>query len=213
MRYFFNYVCQMNSIKQFVILSAILVLVSSFIKAQSTYLPINSFTNYHIDRLEITGSLDFTSTSLKPYSRAESDSIKDYIFIFHNEKNSMNSAKYIRADNFEYHANESWVYGTSNSWLSFKKRIYTRPSALYHYKNQDLTFMIENIQFIDNQRSYYYVLLSILFGFINYYNLKISSFLPPILLLNLSLILLPYLNSLIKNKLVVTEEKVYNSNL
>ncbi len=145
MRYFFNYVCQMNSIKQFVILSAILVLGSSFIKAQSTYLPINSFTNYHIDRLEITGSLDFTSTSLKPYSRAESDSIKDYIFIFHNEKNSMNSAKYIRADNFEYHANESWVYGTSNSWLSFKKRIYTRPSALYHYKNQDLTFMINPV--------------------------------------------------------------------
>ena len=57
----------------------------------------------------------------------------------------MNSAKYIRADNFEYHANESWVYGTSNSWLSFKKRIYTRPSALYHYKNQDLTFMINPV--------------------------------------------------------------------
>lgn len=71
MRYFFNYVCQMNSIRQFVILLVILVLGSSFTKAQSTYLPINSFTNYYMDRLDLSGNSNSYNTSLKPYTRKD----------------------------------------------------------------------------------------------------------------------------------------------
>ena len=155
MRYFFNYVCQMNSIRQFVILLVILVLGSSFTKAQSTYLPINSFTNYYMDRLDLSGNSNGYNTSLKPYTRKDVSEKLDVGML--NWK--WDGIEYIADDNFEF---LDFNYDTSKivegapyqwrpflikntTWRNFKKKIYTTPSALYSVKEKDLILSINPV--------------------------------------------------------------------
>jgi hypothetical protein len=152
--YFINYVCQMNSIRQFVILSVILVLGSSFTKAQSTYLPINSFTNYNIDRLDISENTNVFNTSLKPYLR---NSV-NYVGLYFNEpvEFSKLNNRYILDDNFEYSYYDTFKYEIESfdiihkPWKLFKKRLYAVPSALFSLKtysegNKDLTLIINPV--------------------------------------------------------------------
>lgn len=150
MRYFFNYVCQMNSIRQFVILSAFLVLGSSFTKAQSTYLPINSFTNYYTSRLDICDIANINTTALKPYLRNEVYHFKypsksRTININYSRKIAPVSFHYIYDDNIELSDDDTLEEGSANSLTLFKKRIYAHPSALFSYRSKDLTLIINPI--------------------------------------------------------------------
>jgi hypothetical protein len=147
----------MNSIRQFVILLVILVLGSSFTKAQSTYLPINSFTNYYIDRLDIGGDSNNFTTSLKPYSRIEVGSSKlysdmvrgGYIWAKDHYPNRFN---YFMLDNlyFKYWKDTTQTFelpvGNKNkAWKSFKKRIYHEEAALFSARNKDFLLIINPV--------------------------------------------------------------------
>ncbi len=162
MRYFFNYVCQMNSIRKFVILSVILVLGNSFTKAQSTYLPINSFTNYYTDHLDISGNSIISNTSLKPFIRTDINYISNYIavvgqFKFGTKVHKIYRTKptlinnYIYYDNPEFQSidsnkeNQREYYPANTAWYKFKKSIYAYPSAFFSIKNKDLTLIINPV--------------------------------------------------------------------
>lgn len=151
-RHFFNYVCQMNSIRQFVILLVILVLGYTSVNAQSTYLPINSFTNCQVDRLDISRRTYDLFTSLKPITRNTFE--LDVRFFFKYDSTIFrNSVQYFYRELFEYplyvdttylhpHVKSTHFYST---WKSFKKRIYAHPSALFSEKNKDLTLIINPV--------------------------------------------------------------------
>lgn len=189
----------MNSIRQFVILSAILVLGNFYTKAQSTYLPINSFTNYYMDRLDISGNSNGFNTALKPISRLDLSQINE---------NSISKKfyTYLKNELFEYP-----LYDTLNEpkavtlvyyspWHNFKKKIYATPSALYSQKIRNLTLIINPVLgfsggkdfsnsistfqntrgievrgMIDNKVGFYSYLTENQFRFPNYYNQIIDS--------------------------------------
>lgn len=145
----------MNSIRQFVILSFILVLGSSYAKAQSTYLPINSFTNYYMDRLDLSGNSNGYNTSLKPYSRKDVSEKLDVGML--NWK--WEGIEYIVDDNFEFldfnYDTTKIVEGApyqwrpflikNTTWRNFKKKIYATPSSLYSVKENDLILSINPV--------------------------------------------------------------------
>ncbi len=131
-------------VRPFGILSIILVLNFSNLKAQSTYLPINSFTNYHLDRLDISGNTNGFNTSLKPISRLDLSQLNTSTL-------ATNSKKYFKTELYEYP-----LYDTAQEpkeviaiyyspWHLFKKRIYSTPTSLYSQKIKNLTLMINPI--------------------------------------------------------------------
>ena len=85
----------MISARRFGILLSFLALSYSSVKAQSTYLPINSFTNYYFDRIEISANTCFFNTSLKPY-------LRDKYCLTEGDENADHSFRYIFEDNFYY---------------------------------------------------------------------------------------------------------------
>lgn len=118
--------------------------------AQHTFLPINSFTNYYTDRLEIMGIIDNTTTSLKPYSREISynfnlnNTSKNNIIDFGNKK-APQSFKYILNDNILLSNIDTSSESVLNSFKAFKKSFYTHPSALFSVNKPDFTFVINPV--------------------------------------------------------------------
>lgn len=140
----------MNSNRKFVILAIIFTLGIFYTKAQSTYLPINSFTNYYTDRLDIIGIIDIEKTSLKPYLREESYNFPirkegKHSLIHYGKKIAPIGFRYILDDNIELSDLDTLATGSANSWASFKKRIYAHPSALFSVNNKDLTLIINPV--------------------------------------------------------------------
>jgi len=184
-------------VRPFGILSLILVLNFSNLKAQSTYLPINSFTNYHLDRLDISRNTDGFNTGLKPIYRIDLNNLDNSSF-------AVNTKKYFKTELFEYP-----LYDTSleqkvviailhSPWHHFKNRIYATPAALYTQKIRNLTLMINPVLgfsagkdeltntfqntrgielrgSIDNKVGFYSYLTENQFRFPNYYNQIIDS--------------------------------------
>ena len=139
----------MNSIRQLVILSVILVLGSSFTKAQSTYLPINSFTNYYTDRIDIAGDRCNFTSSLKPYSRfdvAWSDKPYDDVNRYYKGLEA-SRYRYFEHENFE-HWRDFWDQRDS---LSIEKPIgvlnhfYNQRAAFFSIESNDLTLIINPV--------------------------------------------------------------------
>lgn len=201
MRHFFNYVCQMNSARQLIILSVILVLGYTFVNAQSTYLPINSFTNYYIDRLEISENAIINVTALKPYTRIEVNQLKVGYCCGRPFKIAYYGYRYLADDYFEKKKEDTLSDDGKTHLYNFKKRIYAHPSALFSYKNKDLTLIINPVLgfsggkdfsndstttfqntrgievrgSIDNKVGFYSYITENQFRFPNYYNQIIDS--------------------------------------
>ena len=112
-------------------------------KAQQPYTPITTFSNYYIDRLDISGNTDQFITSIKPVLRTD-------IYTFKNKGNTklVNlSYRYIKADNFGYPRFDSVPENISNTgknanWKNFKQRIFAEPVALFSVNTKDLNLII-----------------------------------------------------------------------
>ncbi|MFM9943595.1 MAG: hypothetical protein ACKVQB_00035, partial [Bacteroidia bacterium] len=148
----------MISLRHLGILLSFLVLSYSSVKAQSTYLPINSFTNYHIDRLDISGYPFNNTTSLKPISRNKFYYLKISIINSSSTTDSFllkNPIRYFENELFEYPLYlDTLKLGQIllerdrkyyDAWESFKLSIYKFPSALFSKKTENFNLSINPI--------------------------------------------------------------------
>ncbi|MCB9251573.1 MAG: hypothetical protein H6605_03850 [Flavobacteriales bacterium] len=123
-------------------LSCLILLPGLPLQAQFTYMPINSFTNYHLDQLDISGDLKNTVTSVKPiprsdlYSRANSYEFKP-------------SKRYFQIELFEYtgklNSKSDKPDENANPWKGFKKSIYQTPAAFFSVKTPGLILMLNPV--------------------------------------------------------------------
>ena len=137
----------MFRIKLIVVLLVLPIIAAN---AQNTYLPINNFTNYYTDRLDIIGISNIITTSLKPILREESYNF----FIKDKSKNSINiygkkiapqAFRYIYQDNIELSDFDTLEEKSNNCFKNFKKRIYAHPSALYSVNKKDFFLIINPV--------------------------------------------------------------------
>lgn len=123
-------------------ISVLLILFVLETNAQNTFLPINSFTNYYTDRIDISGISNNISTSLKPISRSDFSNLlknKDKNYIINTEKHI---SKYINNDNVELYG-----FDTINekSKFSIKNTYYRHASALFSINKKDFVFVINPV--------------------------------------------------------------------
>jgi len=124
---------------------------------QDTYLPINTFTNYHIDRLDIAGKTNGFITSVKPISRAQVNVLNrlDSDSVLYK-----NSIQYFKTELFEYPLYDTMQEKLISNlvlptpWRSFKKSLYASPAALYSKKIRDFTLMINPILVISGGKDF-----------------------------------------------------------
>lgn len=116
----------------------------SLLLAQQTYLPINSFTNYHISRLDIAGITDGFNTSLRPISRENLNRLSPTLAQSGLVKNSL---RYFKTELYEYPSNDTAEFNKNLDFNSAGKRkvFYKTPMALYSQKMKDFTLMINPV--------------------------------------------------------------------
>lgn len=116
-----------------------------FVWSQFTYLPINTFTNYHIDRMDISGQMKNVITSVKPLSRLEFNKINYYS---NNSSLYKFTERYYQTELFEFPLIEpqkdtfDMILLGQSPWFNFKNRIYATPAAFFSAKMDGLTLMI-----------------------------------------------------------------------
>lgn len=128
----------------------LLIFSSFWSKAQNTFLPIDNFTNYYTDRLDIIGISHINSTSLKPLLRNEvynfdikeknKNSIKYYGNII-----APQSFRYIEADNIELSDYDTSDEKSAYNFKTFKKQIFAHPSAFYSVHKKDFLLVLNPV--------------------------------------------------------------------
>jgi len=107
--------------------------------AQQTYLPINTFTNYHINRLDIAGNTDGFNTSIKPISR---EFLSRTIPTF-----TKNNLRYFKTELYEYPFIDSFEINESQAIKLSKpdKIFYKTPMAFYSQRLKDFTLILNPV--------------------------------------------------------------------
>ncbi len=115
-------------------------------KAQNTFIPLNSHTNYYTDRRDICGLNFQTITALKPYPRTNIGHSKNrHLNPDSSKKGHAYGNRYFKTENYEFSIRKLSAIDSLKAWAAFKKRIYAVPSAFYLAKSRDFILGINPI--------------------------------------------------------------------
>lgn len=143
--YFFNKICIISL--QNLLVAVFTLFVSIQVKAQDTYIPLNSDKYHLIDRYEIKyGKMaDGFHSSSKPYPRKAVVNLADSLLTSADEKiNLSKNDKY----NLAYLVGENWEWASDSSYISNKailKTFYTAKADLYSYKDENFSLHVNPV--------------------------------------------------------------------